>query len=146
MIQALARNKILSQTNSSLKKQTMETTNREPVFHRHHERLDAAITQQLVGRQSKQSCKIGRPRKLDAEDGTRRNILPLNLEHYCPQDLFIMAYLHCRIWTQIQTRIRTPTPMATLNYAEVFTLHRVRFRFQPELPTTGIGLESESVP
>ena len=89
MIQALARNKILSQTNSSLKKQTLETKNREPVFDRHHERLDAAITQQLVGRPSKQSCKIGRPRKLDAEDGTRRNILPRYLEHYCLQELFI---------------------------------------------------------
>ena len=27
-----------------------------------------------------------------------------------------MAYLHCRIRTRIQTRIRTPNPMATLHY------------------------------
>ena len=32
-----------------------------------------------------------------------------------------MTYLHCQIWTQIQTRIWTPNPMATLYYAEVFT-------------------------
>ena len=52
-----------------------------------------------------------------------------------------MAYLHCRI----RTRIQTPNPMATLHYAEVFTLHGVRFRFQSQLPTKGTGLESESV-
>ena len=40
-----------------------------------------------------------------------------------------MAYLHCRIRTRIQTRIRTPNPMATFHCAEVFTLHGVRFRF-----------------
>ena len=37
-------------------------------------------------------------------------------------------------------------PKATLHCAEVFTLHGVRFRFQSYLPTTGVGLESESVP
>ena len=31
-----------------------------------------------------------------------------------------MAYLHCRIRTRIQNRIRTPNPM---HYAKVFTLH-----------------------
>ena len=31
---------------------------------------------------------------------------------YC----LIMAYIHCRIRTQIQTRIRTPNPMATSHY------------------------------
>ena len=51
-----------------------------------------------------------------------------------------MAYLHC----QIRTLVQTPNPMATLHYAEVFTLHGVRFRFQ--LPTTLMGSESESVP
>ena len=45
-----------------------------------------------------------------------------------------------------RSRIWTPTPMATLHYAEVFILHRARFRFQSQLPTTGMGLESESVP
>ena len=37
--------------------------------------------------------------------------------------------------------------MATLHYAEVSTLHRVRFRFrfQSQLPITGMGLEPESV-
>ena len=44
--------------------------------------------------------------------------------------LTLMAYLHCRIRTRIQTRTQTPNPMATLHYAEVFILHRVRFRFQ----------------
>ena len=39
----------------------------------------------------------------------------------------LMAWSHCRI----RTWIRTPNSMATLHYAEVFTLHRVRFRFQP---------------
>ena len=43
-----------------------------------------------------------------------------------PIYLTVMAYLHC--W--IQTWIWTPNPMATLHYAEVFTLHGVRFRFQ----------------
>ena len=38
----------------------------------------------------------------------------------------------------------TSKPMATLYYAEVFTLHRVRFRFQSQLLTTGMGSESES--
>ena len=37
-----------------------------------------------------------------------------------------MAYLHSRI----RTRIQTPNPMAALHYAEVFTLHRVQFKFQ----------------
>ena len=46
-----------------------------------------------------------------------------------------MAYLHYRT----QTLIRTPKPMATLHYAEVFTLHGVRFRFQAQLPTKGMG-------
>ena len=54
--------------------------------------------------------------------------------------LALMACLHCRIWTLI----RTQDPMATLHYAEVFTLHRVRLRFQ--LPTTGMGLESGFIP
>ena len=35
-----------------------------------------------------------------------------------------MAYLDCRI----RTRIQTLNPMATLYYAKVFTLHRVRFK------------------
>lgn len=74
MIQALARNKIMSQTNTSLEKQKLETKNRDPVLHRYHDQLDAAITQQLVGRQPKPSSKLGRPRKLYTEDGTRRNI------------------------------------------------------------------------
>ena len=52
-----------------------------------------------------------------------------------------MAYLHCRILT----RIRTPNPMGTLYYAEVFTLHGVRFILQFQLPTKGMGLESECV-
>ena len=57
-----------------------------------------------------------------------------------------MAYFHCQIRTRIQTQIRTPNPMATLQYAEVFTLHRGRFRFQSLLSTTGMGSESESIP
>ena len=71
MIQALARNKILSQTKTGSKKQNLGTTSRDPVFQRHHQRLDAAIAQQLVGRRPKKSCKVGRPRKLDTVDGTR---------------------------------------------------------------------------
>ena len=43
-----------------------------------------------------------------------------------PIYLTVMAHLHC--W--IQTWIWTPNPMAILHYAEVFTLHGVRFRFQ----------------
>ena len=31
-----------------------------------------------------------------------------------------------------------PNPMVTLNYAEVFTLHRVRFRIQSQLPAKGV--------
>ena len=42
------------------------------------------------------------------------------LSLYC-----LMAYLHCRIRTRIQTWIQTPKPMATLHYAEVSTLHEV---------------------
>ena len=53
-----------------------------------------------------------------------------------------MDYLHCPIRTLIQ--IRTPNPMATLHYA-VFTLHRVRFRFKSELPTTGMGSKSPAM-
>ena len=34
-----------------------------------------------------------------------------------------MAYLHCLILTRIQTRIRTPDPMATLGYAMQKFLH-----------------------
>ena len=49
-----------------------------------------------------------------------------------------MAYLHYRI--------QTPKPMATLHYTEVFTLHGVRFKFQSQMQTTGMGSESESVP
>ena len=45
-----------------------------------------------------------------------------------------------------RSRIWTPTPMATLHYAQVFILHRARFRFQSRLPTTGMGSESESIP
>ena len=88
MIQALARNKILSQTKDNLKKQNLEATNQEQVFRRHHERLDAAITQQLVGRQTKHGCKVGRPRKFDAEDGTRRNIGLNSLAHKPQRTLF----------------------------------------------------------
>ena len=79
MIQALARNKILSQTKADLKKQNLET--RDAVFKRHHEHLDATITQQLVGRRSKISSKVGRPRKLDPEDGTRINVGLNSLAH-----------------------------------------------------------------
>ena len=41
---------------------------------------------------------------------------------------YIMAYLHCRIGTQIQTRIRSDFKMAILHYAEVFTLHGFKFQ------------------
>ena len=58
----------------------------------------------------------------------------------------LRAYLHCRIRTRIQTRILAPNPMATLRYVEVFTLHTVGFRFKFQLPTKGMGLESESIP
>ena len=34
--------------------------------------------------------------------------------------------------------------MATLYYAQLFTLDRVSFRFESRLPGTGIGSESES--
>ena len=44
--------------------------------------------------------------------------------------IYAMAYLQCRIRTRIQTRIQNQNPMATLHYTEVFTLHRVRFRFE----------------
>ena len=66
------------------------------------------------------------------------NLVYMITSNWC----YVMAYLYCRIQTQIQTKIRTPNPVATLHYAEVFTLHRVRFRFQSYLPTTGMGLES----
>ena len=36
--------------------------------------------------------------------------------------------------------------MATLHYAEVFTLHGVRLKFQSKLPTIEMLSESESVP
>ena len=56
--------------------------------------------------------------------------------------LRLKAYLHCRIRTRIQTWIRTPNPMATLHYAEVFTLHGISFRVQSQMPTKGVGSES----
>ena len=56
--------------------------------------------------------------------------------------LRLKAYLHCRIRTRIQTWIRTPNPMATLHYAEVFTLHGISFRVQSQMPTKGMGSES----
>ena len=42
----------------------------------------------------------------------------------------LMAYSHCWIRTLVVILIQTANPLATLHYAEVFTLHRVRFRFQ----------------
>ena len=51
----------------------------------------------------------------------------LNMENkrFC-----LVAYLHCRIRTPILIPIQTTNQMATLYYRELFTLHRVRFRFQ----------------
>ena len=42
--------------------------------------------------------------------------------------------------------IRIPKPMTTLHYADIFTMHGVRFRFQSQLPTAGMGSQSECVP
>ena len=53
-----------------------------------------------------------------------------------------MAFLHCRIRITIQILIRTANQTATLYYVELFTLHKVRFRFQSQLPSKGIGSES----
>ena len=50
--------------------------------------------------------------------GDRRNTLSGTR---APLFLVLMAYLHCRIRTRIQIRIRTSNPMAILHYAEVFT-------------------------
>ena len=47
---------------------------------------------------------------------------------YLHIDGSFMAYLHCRI----QTWIRTPNPMATLYYAEVFTVMGSESQFVPE--------------
>ena len=55
---------------------------------------------------------------------------------------YIMAYLHCQIWTRIQT----PNPMATLHYVEFFTLYAIGFTFQSQLPTKGMESESVSIP
>ena len=41
-----------------------------------------------------------------------------------------MAYLHCRIRILIPIRIRTVNQMTALHYAEVFTMHGVKFKFQ----------------
>ena len=48
-----------------------------------------------------------------------------------------MAYFH--FWIRIQTANK----MVTLYYVKVFTLHGVRFRFQSQLASTGMGSESE---
>ena len=38
------------------------------------------------------------------------------------EKLALLAHLRCRIRTLIQTGIRSPNPLATLHYAEMFTL------------------------
>ena len=43
----------------------------------------------------------------------------------------------------MQTRTWNPNLMATLYYSKIFTLHGVGFRFKSQLPTTGMGSESE---
>ena len=48
-----------------------------------------------------------------------------------------MTYVHLRRRIGIQTR--TPNPMAALYYADIFTLHGVRFRLQFQQLTTGMG-------
>ena len=56
-----------------------------------------------------------------------------------------MAYLYCRTQIRILTQIRIPNQMATLYYAEHFTLHGLGLRSL--LPVcVGQESESESVP
>ena len=52
----------------------------------------------------------------------------------------LMVYLHCRIRISTQILLRDANQMETLHKVKLFTLLGVRFQFQ--LPTAGIGLES----
>ena len=77
-----------------------------------------------------------------------KEIGPRRIRHWCRcetlEQTHVMAYLQCHIRIPISVPIRTPNPMATLYYAELFTLNGVRFRFQSQLRTTGMESESES--
>ena len=55
-----------------------------------------------------------------------------------------MADLHFQIRIPIPIPFQTADQMATLQYAELFILHGISFRFPSQLPSTGMGLESES--
>ena len=55
-----------------------------------------------------------------------------------------MTYLHYRIEIQIPIPMWTARQMTTLNYVELYTLHEVGIRFQTQLPSAGMGLESGS--
>ena len=56
-----------------------------------------------------------------------------------------MAHLHCRTRIWLPTLIRIPNQMATLLYAEHFTLHWLRFRSPTPYFCTGQESESQSV-
>ena len=56
-----------------------------------------------------------------------------------------MAYLYCRTQIRILTQIRIPNQMATLYYAEHFTLHGLGLRSLLSI-CVGVESESESVP
>ena len=45
----------------------------------------------------------------------------------------IMAYFHCRTWIRIRTRIRTPSPVVTLYYAELFPLFWIWIRIPVQM-------------
>ena len=84
MIQAIAQEEKLEEI-----KRKRKTAKRDPVLQRHHKRLDAAIAQQVAGRQSRKMYKVGRPRTIKDDSGmSKETTSPTIAERF----FFILKY------------------------------------------------------
>ena len=74
---------------------------------------------------------MSRPRSLNTASDVRVNSQPGGSQINSSNMLMYKLrniYFHCRTGIRIQTRIRTPSPMVTLYYAELFPLVRIQIQ------------------